>query len=48
MEREEKGQGDIPEYQPGDKIYKLFSHDKVLIKGQDEVFIIEICKLKNK
>ncbi|QTL99709.1 hypothetical protein GM661_17990 [Iocasia frigidifontis] len=46
MLREEKRQEDIPEYQPGDKIYKLFNHDIVLIRGKDEEFIIKIVSLK--
>ncbi|QTL97498.1 hypothetical protein GM661_05615 [Iocasia frigidifontis] len=45
MQREEKLQG-LPEYQPGDKIYKLFNHDIVIIRGKDEEFIIKIVKLK--
>ncbi|HLV10315.1 MAG TPA: hypothetical protein VKY40_08905 [Halanaerobiales bacterium] len=36
----------IPEYQPGDKIYKLFKHNKVIVNGKNEVFIIKIKKLK--
>ncbi|WP_164522048.1 hypothetical protein [Halocella sp. SP3-1] len=46
MQREENRQGVIPEYQPGDKIYKLFNHDVVLIRGKDEEFIIKIVSLK--
>ncbi|QTL99744.1 hypothetical protein GM661_18180 [Iocasia frigidifontis] len=48
MQKGEKRQRDIPEYQPGDKIYKLFNHNKVRIKGKNEEFIIEIARLKSK
>lgn len=41
-----RGKEDIPEYQPGDKIYKLFSHDKVRVRGSDEEFIIRVARLK--
>ncbi|QTL99138.1 hypothetical protein GM661_14820 [Iocasia frigidifontis] len=46
MLKEEKQQRDIPEYRPGDKIYKLFKHDIVIIRGRDEEFIIRIVRLK--
>lgn len=41
-----KRREDVPEFQPGDKIYKLFNHDKVIVRGKDEEFIIEIAKIK--
>ncbi|WP_164522165.1 hypothetical protein [Halocella sp. SP3-1] len=46
MQRGEERQEGLPEYQPGDKIYKLFNHDIVIIRGKDEEFIIRIAKLK--
>lgn len=37
---------DLVKFQPGDKIYKLFKHQRVLVKGQKENFIIQIKKVK--
>lgn len=37
---------DVPVLQPGDKIYKLFRHNEVIVRGQDEDFFIKIAKLK--
>jgi len=37
---------DLVKFQPGDKIYKLFKHQKVLVKGQKENFVIQIKKVK--
>ncbi len=42
MREEKKLPEDIPEYQPGDKIYELFSHDRVMVKGNSDNFIIKI------
>jgi hypothetical protein len=41
-----KRREDVPEFQPGDKIYKLFNHDRVIVRGKNEAFIIKITKLK--
>ncbi|WP_164522212.1 hypothetical protein [Halocella sp. SP3-1] len=46
MQKEKKRQGVLPEYQPGDKIYKLFNHEIVIIRGRDEEFIIRIARLE--
>ncbi|MEC9490584.1 MAG: hypothetical protein UMU04_06515 [Halanaerobiales bacterium] len=37
---------DLVKFKPGDKIYKLFKHQKVLVKGQKEKFVIQIKKVK--
>ncbi|WP_166637959.1 hypothetical protein [Halanaerobium saccharolyticum] len=37
---------DLVKFQPGDKIYKLFKYQKVLVKGQKENFVIQIKKVK--
>ena len=44
--KEEERQEDIPEYTPGDKIYKLFNHDRVRVRGNQEEFVIKILKVK--
>jgi len=34
----------VPHYKPGDKIYKLFNHQKVIIDGNQDTFVINIDK----
>ena len=46
MAEDTKRKKDVPELQPGDKIYKLFKHHKVMVRGKDEAFLIKITKLK--
>lgn len=47
MREEKRLPEDIPEYRPGDKIYKLFSHDMVLVKGKSDDFLIGIFRIKS-
>jgi len=37
----------LPKVQPGDKIYKLFNHNKVVVLGNKEKFIVKIEKVEN-
>lgn len=37
--------GNLPEYQPGDKLYQLFKHKQVIVKGQEEKLLIKIKKI---
>ena len=48
MLKKEMRQKDIPEYQPGDRIYKLFNHNKVRVRGNEEEFLIKVIKVKEK
>lgn len=34
----------LAEFEPGDKIYKLFCYKKVIIRGKKENFIIKVKK----
>jgi hypothetical protein len=38
-------QQDLAEYQPGDKLYQLFKHEQVVVKGKKEKFLIKIQKI---
>jgi len=44
---EERQPENIPEFTPGDKIYKLFNHHKVRVRGKKEEFVIKVIKVKN-
>ena len=35
----------IPQLTPGSKLYKCLEHDKVICKGNDSVFLIEIKRI---
>lgn len=48
MAEDAKRREEVAELQPGDKIYKLFKHDKVMVRGKEEAFLIKISKLKRK
>lgn len=39
-----KKQEERAEFKPGDKIYKLFSHKEVIIRGKKDNFIIKVEK----
>jgi len=43
---EERQPENIPEFTPGDKIYKLFNHNKVRVRGKKEEFVIKVIKVK--
>lgn len=36
----------LPKFKPGDKIYKLFAYDKVIIIGNSEEFVVNVRKRK--
>lgn len=35
----------MPQLTPGSKLYKCLEHDKVICKGKDETFLIEIKRI---
>lgn len=37
--------GNLPEYQPGDKLYQLFKHKQAIVNGHQEKFLIKIEKI---
>jgi len=43
---DERQPEDIPEFTPGDKIYKLFKHHKVRVRGKKQEFVIKVLKVK--
>lgn len=38
----------LPKFRPGDKIYKLFNHNKVVVVGNKEEFIIDVKRRRKK
>ncbi|MGM0603037.1 MAG: hypothetical protein ACQESS_06975 [Bacillota bacterium] len=46
MSKDNVSKKGVPHYKPGDKIYKLFDHEKVIIEGNQDTFVINIDKNK--
>lgn len=36
---------EVPRLTPGSKLYKCLEHDRVICKGKDEMFLIEITRI---
>lgn len=36
----------VPKLTPGSKIYQLFDHRRVLVEGRNELFFIQVRKLR--
>lgn len=36
----------MPKLTPGSKIYQLFDHRRVLVEGRDELFFIQVRKIR--
>lgn len=37
----------LPKVRPGDKIYKLFDHNKVIVLGNKDKFVVKIKKIED-